>query len=105
VPVEWICAAVTEEGHSLVARRNDDHWLRPRSLLGCSKGSGGPLTARLSLTRFEGVSRVSLIQRGRTSDLLGRFIGTFVRGCVLLLAFPLVIPILAGRVFGNTIRG
>jgi hypothetical protein len=42
-----------------------------------------------------------LSQRDPTSDLLARLIGTVVRGCVLLLALPLVIPVLAGRMFGN----
>jgi hypothetical protein len=39
--------------------------------------------------------------RDPASDLLGRLIGTAVRGCILLLALPLVIPVLAGRMFGN----
>lgn len=39
--------------------------------------------------------------RDPASDLLGRLIGTAVRGCILLLALPLVIPALASRLFGN----
>ncbi|MBC7595378.1 MAG: hypothetical protein H7288_15825 [Kineosporiaceae bacterium] len=39
--------------------------------------------------------------RDPVSDLLGRLIGTAVRGCILLLGLPLVIPALAGRLFGN----
>ena len=36
-----------------------------------------------------------------TGDLLGRIVGASVRGCILLIALPLAIPIIAGRLLGN----